>query len=119
MKDRFIKDSDSNDTLVDWNIKVTAYGKIVLNVNTPEGEGVATLTNVAYVPDFPVNAVSGSRLEDKDVHFVLEHLFLHRNGQPLMLVTRVGGHYVLENNTETIENDAKKTIESMKEITLR
>ena len=119
MKDRFVKEFDSkDDTLIAvlGNTNVVAYGGITLNVKTPTGKGVITITNVAYIPDFMVNVVSGSMLEDKGIHFVPEHRLLHHNGQTMMLVTRNGGHYVLEDNTENSITKSSGTFAGTKPV---
>ena len=57
-----------------------------------------TLLNVCYVPDFMVHIIAGSILTDKGLHFDTQHGHLYRNGKAVVLVSRVGGHYVLEDN---------------------
>ena len=58
------------------------------------------LLNVVYVSDFMVNIVAGSILEDKGLHFDTQHRHLHQNGSAIILVPRIGAHYVLEDNRE-------------------
>lgn len=102
MRQRFIKEEDCTDgsTVVSGNgpLPIVAYGRMNIKVDTPTGKSNMTLLNVAYVPDFMVNIVSGSILEDKGLDFDTQHRHLHRNGAAVVLVSRVGGHYVLENN---------------------
>jgi len=106
MADRFEKHLDCTDgsTVMSGNgpLPIKAYGQIRITTKTPKGKGVVTLTKVCYVPDFMVNVVAGSILADKGLHFDTQHSHLHRNGTPVVLVPRVGGHYVLEDNSKGV-----------------
>lgn len=107
MAHRFIKERKCTDgsALMSGNglVPVTYYGKIVINVDTPKGKGTMTLANVSYAPEFMTNVVSGSILEDKGFHFDGQNRRLQSKGQTKVLVKRIGGHYALENNTESSE----------------
>lgn len=59
------------------------------------------LLDVAYVPEFMTNLVGGSILEDKGLYFDNQRRHLHRDGKTVGLVSRVGRHYVLEDNRDT------------------
>ena len=83
---------------------IHGYGTIKINVDTPNGIGTMTLTNVFYVPDFVTNVVGGTILDDKGVFFDAEWRRLRRGQQTVCWVTRVGGHYVLEDNTAGMES---------------
>ena len=102
MKDRFIKESDahiSNFAIGEGKSTIVAWGKITLNVDTPTGKRIVIFNNVAYIPGFNVNLLSGAKLEDKGIHFVPQHRLLHKDGKTIMFVKRIGDHYVLENNS--------------------
>lgn len=90
---------------VNGPLPIVAYGRITIDVATPNGKtkGQMTLLNVVYVPNFMVNIVAGSILEDKGLHFDTQHRHLHKNGTAIVLVPRVGAHYVLEDNRKSIE----------------
>ena len=105
MKQRFIKEKDCIDgsTVIAgggfWAVE--AYGQITIKVATSNGKGIMTLLNVAYISSFMTNIVAGSILEDKGVHFDIEHRHLHRGGIIFAFASRVGAHYVLEDNRRT------------------
>lgn len=104
MKHRFIKEKDCTNgaTIMSGHgpLPIAAYGRIVIDVQKPSGKGTMTLINVAYVPNFMVNIVSGIILADKGLHFDTQHRHLYRNAVPIVLVARVESHYVLEDNTK-------------------
>ena len=108
MQHRFIKERDCTDgsTIAAGRelLAVAAYGKIVVNIQTPTGSGTITLLNVAYISDFMVNIVSGSILDEKGLHFDTQHRHLHRNGQTVAFAPKVGNHYVIEDNTKSTAN---------------
>lgn len=101
-KHRFKKERDCTDGSMVVSgmgpLPIQAYGQMTIYCNTPNGKKSMNLLNVCYVPDFMVNIVAGSILADKGLHFDTEHSHLHRKGVPVVLVPRVGAHYVLEDN---------------------
>lgn len=88
--------------------EIVAYGRIVINVATPSGPGIMT-PGAVYCPDFMINIVSGSILEDKGVFFDIEHRRMRRGGKTLFFVTYNGDHYLAEDNTESSQNLAAAT----------
>lgn len=46
-------------------VQIEYYSMIVINISTPTGPGIMTLTNVIYVPGFMTNIVSQSILKAK------------------------------------------------------
>ena len=108
MQHRFIKERDCTDgsTIAAGRelLAVAAYGKVVVNIQTPTGNKTITLLNVAYIPDFMVNIVSGSILEEKGLHFDTQHRHLHQDGQTVAFAPKVENHYVIENNTKSTAN---------------
>ena len=102
MKQRFVKERDCTDGSMVvsgmGSLPILAYGRMRITVNTPTGKKQMELLNVSYVPDFMVNIVAGSILADKGLHFDTAHSHLHRNGTPVVVVPRIGAHYVLEDN---------------------
>ncbi|KAL8823003.1 MAG: hypothetical protein Q9191_006271 [Dirinaria sp. TL-2023a] len=104
MKHRFTKERDcTNGTTImsgHGPLSIEAYGRIVIDVQTPSGKSTMTLINVAYVPKFKFNIVSINILADEGLHFDTQHRHLHRKSVPIVLVAMVKNHYVLENNTK-------------------
>ena len=114
MQHRFIKERDCTDgfTVAAGNglLPIKAYERIQINIQAATAigngkeKGIIELTNVAYIPDFMINIVSGSILEAKELHFDTEHHHLHRKGKAVFFAPRVENHYVLENNTKSTAN---------------
>lgn len=104
MKDRFIKENDCTDrsTLIagEENTQISEYGKMVINVASPTGCRTIILNNVRFVPKFMTNIVSARLLKAKRVFVDTERQRLHKEGKTFILLTRIGDHYVLENNTK-------------------
>ena len=104
MKDRFIEEKDCTDgsTLLagEEDTQISAYGKIDINVNSPTGCRTITLNNVHYVPEFMTNIVSAALLKAKGVLVDTERQRLHSEGKTFLLLTRIGDHYALEDNTK-------------------
>lgn len=104
MKDRFIKEKDCIDgsTLLagEEETQISAYGKIEIKIISPTGCCTILLNNVLYVPKFMTNIVSARLLEAKGVFVDTERQRLHSEGKIFLLLTRIGDHYVLEDNTK-------------------
>ena len=104
MKKRFIKKRNCIDdfTIILNNefLFIKIYDKIKINVKTLNEKDIMTLINVIYVSNFMINVVAESILEDKELHFDIQHRHLHRNNFIVILMFRAKAHYVLENNKE-------------------
>ena len=102
MKKRFIKKRDciDNFTIISNNksLLIKTYDKIKINVKTLNEKDIMTLINVIYVSNFMINVVAESILENKKLHFDIQHRHLHRNDFVVILMFRAKAHYVLENN---------------------
>ena len=61
------------------------------------------LLNVTYVLDFMINIVAESILEDKELHFDIQHRHFHRNNSAIILMFKIKAHYVLEDNRKSEE----------------
>ena len=109
MKQRFQKKRDCTDEFMIMSdhesLSILAYDRIRLNVSTLREKSTMKLLNVCYVFDFMINIVADSILENKDVHFSTKHRHLYRKETqiPLVLVSRVDAHYVLEDNRSESE----------------
>ena len=105
MKKRFIKKRDCIDdfTIISDNesLLIKTYDRIKINVKTSNEKDIMTLINVIYVSNFMINVVAESILENKKLHFDIQHRHLHRNDFVVILMFRAKAHYVLENNKES------------------
>ena len=110
MKKRFIKKRDCIDdfTIISNNesLLIKTYDRIKINVKTLNEKDIMTLINVIYVSNFMINVVAENILEDKELHFDIQHRHLHRNDSVVILMFRAKAHYVLENNKESEEMTA-------------
>ncbi len=52
-----------------YGVRIRGFGKRLLPIDTPDGSALFSLSQVAYVPGFPVNVVSAETL--------LEHGYTH------------------------------------------
>ena len=104
MKDRFVKEVEVHEGLVaglGYN-QIDAYGRVTVNIKTPGGkDGVVAITDVAYIPDFPVNILSSGKLEKKGVYFDQKGRLLRDDKRPIIQVKEIDGFFVLEDNTES------------------
>ena len=79
---------------------ILAYDRMRINVSTLTEKKSMKLLNVSYVSDFMINIVADSILENKEMHFSTKHRHLYRKETQIsfVLVSKVGAHYVLEDN---------------------
>ena len=109
MKQRFQKKRDCTDEFMMMSemksLSILAYDRMRINVSTFTEKKSMKLLNVSYVSVFMINIVANNILENKDVHFNTKHRHLYRKETQtsLVLVSRVGAHYVLEDNRSESE----------------
>ena len=100
MKHRFTKERDAgwDDRVLagDNNIKIQCFGSLELDVDTPTGPQTITLLNVAYIPTFLTSIASMSLFEAKGVHFDTQVPHLHRKGETVIQIYKLGGHYTFK-----------------------
>ena len=105
MKKRFIKERDCIDNftiiLNNESLFIKTYDRIKINVKTLNEKDIMTLINVIYVSNFMINVVAENILEDKELHFDIQHRHLHRNDSVVILMFRTKTHYVFENNKKS------------------
>ena len=85
----------------DSHLHVESVDSIVITLQSPARLKKIKLTNVHYVPDFPINLISASILAEKALYFDTQHKRLHINGITKFFAPRHGWHYLLENNMAT------------------
>lgn len=108
MKHRFVKEKDGGGQCIiagTQKVPVVAYGHIRIEHEGEHGMKEMTLTNVAYIPDFMTNYVSGHILCMKGVHLNTESGRLHRHGSTYGYAQRKFRLYLMEDNTEASIED--------------
>lgn len=108
MKHRFVKEKDGGGQCIiagTQEVPVVAYGHIRIEHEGERGTKGMTLTNVAYIPDFITNYVSGHILRMKGVHLNTESGRLHRHGSTYGYAQRKFRLYLMEDNTEASFED--------------
>ena len=100
MKHRYTKERDAgwDDRVLagDHNIRIESYGSMNVDVDTSTGPKIITLQNVAYIPKFLTSIASMSRFEAKGVHFDTQIPHLHRKGETVFRIYKLGGHYTFK-----------------------
>ena len=51
-----------------------------------------------------INIVFESILKEKELHFNIQHCYLHRNEQSIIFVSKVENYYIIENNIKNTAN---------------
>ena len=82
-------------------LQIKCYGELRINVMADNKPGTILLQDVAYVPDYPTNLVSLYKAEAKGVDWQLLKKQLMCNGKCVANVKSYGGHYLLEDNTDS------------------
>ena len=105
MKKRSIKERNYIDdfTIISDNksLFIKIYDRTKINVKTLNEKNIMTLINVIYVSNFMINVVAENILEDKELHFDIQHRHLHRNDFVVILMLRAEAHYIFENDKES------------------
>ena len=110
MQHRFIKERDCiNEFIVAAEnelLSIKAYEKIIINIQTiiEDEKDIILLINVAYISNFMINIVFESILEEKKLHFDIEHRHLHRKKKAIFFAPKMKNHYVIKNNIKSIAN---------------
>ena len=60
--------------------------------------------NVVYISDFIINIVFESILKEKELHFNIQHRYLHQNKKTIVFVFKIENYYVIKNNIKSIAN---------------
>ena len=95
IKDRFIKEYEEDNIeygTLKVNIKVLDKGRVY--------DDCITLANVKYVPHHSLNIVAKRKLEKKGAMVDYESQLIRKNGKPIMILKKIDGFLVLEDNTE-------------------
>jgi len=82
--------------------QIKAFGKVTINLETPEGPATTTLHDVAYISSFFTNIVSLSRLASNGIHFDSGRNILYQftnkdstTTKAIVKLSKHGGHWVL------------------------
>lgn len=105
MRHRFTKERDCTDgsyiVAGEGPMPILAYGTVDIEINTPNGKGTLTVTNVNYVPNFMTNVVSTNHLRVKgSVWQDPRRCRMERNGETIFTYTENGAHCLIEDNTD-------------------
>ena len=85
-------------------LTINIYEIITINVQTFIDNRIIILTNVAYISNFMINIVFESILKEKELHFNIQHRYLHRNKQSAVFVPKIENYYVIKNNIKSTAN---------------
>ena len=104
IKKRFIKKRNCIDDftiiLNNKSLFIKTYDRIKINVKILNEKDIITLINIIYVLNFMINVVAESILENKELHFDIQHRHLHRNDFVVILMFRTKAYYIFKNNKE-------------------
>ena len=104
MRHRYTKERDAawDDRVLagEHNIRIESFGSMELDVDTPTGPSTVTLLNVAFIPKFLTSIASMSLFEKKEVHFDTQVPHLHRNGETVIKIYKMGGHYTFKQSNQ-------------------
>jgi hypothetical protein len=77
--------------------RITGYGSVIIAVQTPDGQRMIQINNVAYVPGFHFNILSAGALEEKGLYHNARSGWIQDSaGQNLYKITKLDRLYALE-----------------------